>query len=76
LTLGLSFVMARQDFRLAYKMKPVVILLCVALAALDGWLFFLLLIPTFASLMSLSGHCPGTLLVKRFGKEKGGGESA
>jgi hypothetical protein len=69
LTLGLSFVMERQDFRIAYKMKPVVILVCVAAAALNERLFVLLLIPTFASLMSLSGHCPGTLLLKRFTAE-------
>jgi hypothetical protein len=75
LTLGLSFVMEREDFRIAYKMKPVVILLCVGLAALEGRLFVLLLIPTFASLMSLSGHCPGTLLLKLFGKERTDGKS-
>ena len=74
LTLGLSFVMKRRDFRIAYKIKPVVILLCVALAALDRRLFVLLLIPTFASLMSLSGHCPGTLLLKLFGKDRTDGK--
>ena len=75
LTLGLSFVMQRDDFRKAYKMKPFVILLCVSLAAINERLFVLLLIPTFASLMSLSGHCPGTLLLKLFGKERADGKS-
>ena len=63
LTLGLSFVMARHDFRLAYKFKPIVIALCAGLAWRVPALAPVLWLPVLSSLMSLSGQCPGTLIV-------------
>jgi protein-S-isoprenylcysteine O-methyltransferase Ste14 len=61
LTFGLSFLMARPDFRGAYKIKTVLILSFTALAAWNSRLVPLFWLPVFASFMSLSGHCPGTL---------------
>jgi len=72
LTLGLSFMMQRDDFRLAYKFKPGVIVLCVALAYLSPSLAFLLWVPAFASLMSVTGQCPGTLLLRTIRARKHG----
>lgn len=69
LTLGLSFMMRRDDFRIAYKMKTVIIFTLVAAVSFSNKLFPLLIIPTFASFMSLSGHCPGTLALKLFDKK-------
>lgn len=63
LTLGLSFVMAHDDFRLAYKFKPIVIALCAGLAWRVPALAPVLWLPVLSSLMSLSGQCPGTLIV-------------
>ncbi len=74
LTLGLSFVMQREDFRIAYKIKTAMILVLCSLAAYDGRLFVLLWIPVAASLMSLSGQCPGTLLVRLLQKEHDDGK--
>lgn len=68
LTFGLSFMMERDAFRLAYKFKPLVILFCVATAYMAPSLAILLWLPAAASLMSLSGHCPGTLLVEAIEK--------
>jgi hypothetical protein len=53
--------MARPDFRGAYKIKTVLILSFTALAAWNSRLVPLFWLPVFASFMSLSGHCPGTL---------------
>lgn len=64
LVLCLSFVMERPDFRLAYKFKPLVIILCVGLSWRFSSLSPLLWLPTASSVMSLFGNCPGTLLVK------------
>jgi protein-S-isoprenylcysteine O-methyltransferase Ste14 len=64
-TLGLSFIMARRDFRAAYKIKAIFML------GLSGLVFFntkclpVLWIPTAAALMSISGRCPGTILINR-----------
>ncbi len=63
LTLGLSFVMARDDFRLAYKFKPIVIILCTGLAWRFPALEPVLWLPVLSSVMSLFGQCPGTLIV-------------
>ncbi|MHB8902703.1 MAG: methyltransferase family protein [Thermoguttaceae bacterium] len=63
LTFGLSFLMARDDFRAAYKLKTLIILSVTALAAWNSRLVVLFWLPVFASFMSLSGHCPGTLAV-------------
>lgn len=72
LTLGLSFVMARDDFRLAYKFKPIVIILCAGLA----WRFPawgpILWLPVLSSFMSLFGHCPGTLIVNALSRRTKG----
>lgn len=64
LTLGLSFIMQRDDFRLAYKFKPLVIVLCAALAYLNPAFAIVLWIPALASVISLTGQCPGTLLLR------------
>ena len=61
LTFGLSFLMERPDFRAAYKIKTVLILSFTALAAWNAHLVPLFWLPAFASFMSLTGHCPGTL---------------
>lgn len=61
LTFGLSFIMQRPDFRAAYKIKTCIILSFTALAAWNTRLVPLFWIPTLASFMSLTGHCPGTL---------------
>ncbi|MDA9982821.1 isoprenylcysteine carboxylmethyltransferase family protein [Gammaproteobacteria bacterium] len=71
LTLCLSFIMERDDFRIAYKIKPVVIVVCVALAALYSTLTTLLWIPALSSLMSLTGQCPGTLIVRAVKRHQG-----
>ncbi|NLS91160.1 MAG: isoprenylcysteine carboxylmethyltransferase family protein [Planctomycetaceae bacterium] len=63
LTFGLSFLMARPDFRAAYKLKTVIILSFTALAAWNPRFVPLFWLPVFASFMSLSGHCPGTLAI-------------
>lgn len=67
LTLGLSFLMQRDDFRLAYRFKPLVIVLCAGLAYLDSSFAIVLWIPALASVMSLTGQCPGTLLLRLAG---------
>ncbi|MDZ7620327.1 MAG: isoprenylcysteine carboxylmethyltransferase family protein [Patescibacteria group bacterium] len=67
LTFGLSFVMRRADFRLAYKVKACLIGVIVALAAVWPPLAALLWLPVFSAMMSLSGHCPGTLVIRQFG---------
>lgn len=70
LTLGLSFVMRRPDFRLAYRIKPFVILACAATAFYWPEFGAILWLPTAAALMSVSGHCPGTLLIRRLGRPR------
>jgi hypothetical protein len=67
LTLGLSFVMRRADFRLAYKVKACLIGVIVALAAVWPPVAALLWLPVFSAMMSLSGHCLGTLVIRQFG---------
>jgi protein-S-isoprenylcysteine O-methyltransferase Ste14 len=61
--LCLSFVMERSDFRLAYKLKPLVIILCAGLAWRFPSLALLLWLPAVSAVISLFGHCPGTLMV-------------
>jgi len=75
LTLGLSFVMQRKDFRTAYKVKAAFILLLTALATLNSQLVVLLWIPVCASFMSLTGHCPGTLVLGVLHKNTGDRQS-
>ncbi len=69
LTLGLSFMMARGDFRAAYKLKTAIILSLTALAAWNPRFVVFFWLPVFASFMSLSGHCPGTLLMGLVGRQ-------
>lgn len=72
LALGLSFVMQRPEFRLAYKIKPAVILACAATAFYEPQFDAILWLPTAAALVSVTGHCPGTLLIRRLrGAERG-----
>jgi protein-S-isoprenylcysteine O-methyltransferase Ste14 len=68
LVLGLSFVMERDDFRLAWKIKPLMIVLCAGLVWHSAALSPLLWLPALASVMSLSGQCPGTLMVRAFSR--------
>ena len=49
--------------RAAYKLKTAIILSLAALAAWNPRFVPLFWLPVFASFMSLSGHCPGTLAV-------------
>lgn len=63
LTFLLSFAMARPDFRAAYKVKTGVIALLLVVAARWEACRVLLWIPVLASCMSVSGQCPGTLLI-------------
>ncbi len=74
LTFGLSFLMARPDFRAAYKLKTVIILSFTALAAWNPRFVPLFWLPVFASFMSLSGHCPGTLAVRLLTRNTGAQE--
>lgn len=69
LTLGLSFIMERKDFRIAYKAKTVVILCLTALVAANSQPFILLWIPVFASFISLTGRYPAALVLKSLKKE-------
>ena len=64
IALGLSFMMERDDFRFAWKIKPAVILGCVAIASFYPRYAFVLWLPTAAALMSIGGHCPATLAMK------------
>lgn len=76
LTFGLSFLMARPDFRGAYKIKTVLILSFTALAAWNPRLVPLFWLPTFASFMSLTGHCPGTLALHLLTRNATGEEAS